>query len=117
VLAPFLLIGLLWTQVQVTRVQAVELFGVGTLYHIQTGERITGFVDGWGGWLLYGTTQDCRLLRLYGVSIDGVNGAIPCHMDFNADATRFKGWIDFRGHPRPFCGTATNELPIKCYGE
>lgn len=113
-LLPLLL--LLAVPVQSFEVQAPELFGDGTMY-VMGGQRFAGFVSAWGGWLIYGTRHDCRIVQLYGTPIGGAEKPVPCHMVFKKQ-NRFTGWIDFRGHTRKFCGaTDRTNIPPKCYGE
>lgn len=108
------------------QVRANEYWGDGvmwapTLALPQMGEhnlgegRFFGVIHAWGWYAIYGTAEDCRIVPLW--SPVGDARTAPCGMDFNEKATVFRGWMEFRGHPRPFCGTLTGEFPRKCYGE
>lgn len=97
-------------------VRAPELFGDGHMYFARVGDRLFGYVYAWGGWMITGRVDDCRIRQLFGPQIDGVNGPIACFVDFRKN--RFVGWIDFRGHRRKFCGGLdADAMPVKCYGE
>jgi hypothetical protein len=99
--------------------RAPELFGDGRAYVFGAGGYTVGVVDTWGTWLLTGTTTGnettCKLRQVGGDRIKGVvDGVVPCFMRMKRES-RFTGWIDFRGHARPFCGARDSEsLPRKC---
>ncbi len=93
-----------------------ELFGNGTMYIFRIRDRFAGYIDAWGGWIIYGSVTDCRIVQITGEQISDAEQPVPCHMNFNGN--KFRGWIDFRGHPRAFCGASSMEqLPQKCYGQ
>lgn len=100
-------------------VHAPELFGDGILYRWRVGGYAVGYVQAWGGWLYYAKGNDCRLVQLHGEVITGVTGGgVNCKQVSNKPDSNFRGWIDFRGHPRKFCGAVLLEnMPRPCYGE
>lgn len=109
-----ILLFLLILQVQVWHVRANELFGAGKMYAM--GKDIfAGFISGWGVYVIYGRMHDCRIVPLW--SPVGDAGVTACSVRLNEKANKFSGWIDFRGHPRPFCGSRGGDLPVKCFGE
>lgn len=116
IIAALLLVvlALIWVRVYWTRTP--ELFGDGKLYFIESRDNIGGLVIGWGIYALYGKKQDCRMIPLWSPVLDAEK--IACKIVFNQKHTIFKGWIDFRGHPRPFCGAREYEnIPAVCFGE
>jgi hypothetical protein len=97
-------------------VSTPELFGNGIMT-LQQGKHgsITGHISAWGEWEIYGTADRCFIKQVGGDAIGGAENPIPCHMNF-ISKKQFNGWIDFRGHPRKFCG-GVKSLPHKCFGK
>lgn len=120
-------IWLLSVSVQVWDVRANEYFGDGVMIIFQipdpsgqrsavSSQRFSGVIQAWGWYAIYGTAEDCRIVPLW--SPVGDAATVRCGMRFNEKGNRFSGWMDFRGHPRPFCGSLTGKgLPEKCFGE
>lgn len=99
---------------QTLKVFTPELFGTGTMVlNRQSNGRISGHISAWGEWEIYGTVNHCFIKQVSGEPIGGAENPIACHMNFLSKNV-FNGWIDFRGHPRKFCGG--NVLPHKCFG-
>lgn len=83
---------------------------------VQQDQQVHGVIIAWGWYVIYGTIQDCRILPLWSPVIDAQK--IRCKITFSPKHTFFKGWIDFRGHPRPFCGALKYEnIPVVCFGD
>lgn len=110
------LLVLLLLPLQIWQVKAPELFGGGALYLYTDSNRVLGFINGWGSYFVYGKVSDCRIVPIN--SPVGDAKTVNCRIVFNEKNTVFRGWIDFRGHPRPFCGALDiASLPVKCFGE
>lgn len=114
------------SQVQRWDVRANEYFGDGVMwiYPLPTspipqsgiGEgKFVGIIKAWGWYAIHGTAEDCRITPIW--SPVGDAAKVPCGMVLTLKQNRFSGWYDFRGHPRPFCGTLTDQFPQKCFGE
>ncbi len=78
------------------------------------GELTIGVVwNDYAGFLLYSRGEQCYLLQAFGGHVGGANGPIKCLMVWRNE--RFRGWIEFRGHPRKFCGAESLlKLPDMC---
>lgn len=119
-----LLLLLAMTAVRI-KVNAPELFGKSVGYGFQTAWFEIIFIPvHWpnNNFLflmsghLQGKTFQGTLVQLYGKKI-GSYGPYECSTAtfFCYERTvqkNWKGWIEFRGHPRPFCGG--EELKAKC---
>jgi hypothetical protein len=94
---------------------APELFDRSDAFLIASNGLV--FAD-YGAFLLLNKNEQCILLQLYGSVIgDGEGGTvwfIPCSFKYSQYVNRFTGWIYFRGHARPFCGTQTGVFMQKC---
>jgi|GEM_PF-4993804 len=94
---------------------APELFGRSDAFLIAGNGLV--IVD-YGTFLMLTKNDQCILLQIYGESIgDGEGGTvwfIPCGFKYSPHGNRFTGWIDFRGHHRPFCGTQTGVFMQAC---
>lgn len=102
--------------VQKWDVRANEYFGDGVMWTVNSGQRTVGAIRAWGWYAIYGSAEGCSIVPLW--SPVGDAATVPCGMTFNDKTTVFRGWYDFRGHPRPFCGALTGKgLPEKCFGE
>lgn len=102
--------------VDVWRVKANEYFGDGKMYVVQTDDDLVGLIFAWGSYVIYGDLDDCRIVPLWSPVSDAQ--VVECGMRQNKTKSRFRGWYDFRGHPRPFCGALMGkELPDSCFGE
>lgn len=106
VLVMVLIAGL---QIRSWSVRAPELFGEARMTMVQAGPVVAGVIH--SDWTTYaiagrssGTRVECRMTWLAGARISGSERGVPCGMEFS-NLERFRGWIDFRGHPRPFCGS------------
>lgn len=122
-------VWLLAGRVEMWQVRANEYFGDGVMwaptlalphlppYGREIGEgKFVGVIRAWGWYGIYGTAEDCRIVPILSPVSDAVT--VECAIVFNAKGTVFRGWYDFRGHPRPFCGALTGkEMPEKCFGE
>lgn len=104
------------------QVRSNEYFGDGIMIAVSFQQsaisdgRYFGVIKAWGWYGIYGTAEDCRIVPLW--SPVGDAATVRCGMKFNEKGTRFSGWMDFRGHPRPFCGALAGKgLPEKCFGE
>lgn len=116
-----------FNRLQVWEVRANEYFGDGVMVSYQQSavssqrsaisyQRFVGVIRAWGWYAIYGTAKDCRIVPLWSPVSDAADA--PCGMAFNDKRTIFRGWYDFRGHPRPFCGALRGKgLPEKCFGE
>jgi hypothetical protein len=95
--------------------RALELFGEARAVVLQAGPAQIGIVYAPGIALLYIGRVDediiyCRMVQIAGARvkgevIDGVYGAgtekmVPCNL--TRQGRSWRGWIDFRGHHRPF---------------
>lgn len=118
-----LLVVIVWLlagHAEMWQVRANEYFGDGTMLIVLQwddidGRQFAGVIHAWGWYGIYGTAEDCRIVPLRSPVGDAATAA--CAMVFNKKGTVFRGWIDFRGHPRPFCGTRNGDYPRTCYGE
>lgn len=92
---------------------APELFPRSEVYLIR--EPLTGIVKTPSNLcLLYGTANDCKIAYIAGEIPGQYTKPVPCSFMFNQYGNRFSGWIYFRGHRRPFCGTTTGEFMHAC---
>ena len=97
---------------------APELFGIefANAHYVAIPGAMLGLVkSSMGTWLLVSRGAGCSLQQVGGAKVSnyGTPGAIPCRMAWKGD--RFRGWIFFRTHERPFCGAPTaNNLPTSC---
>ena len=57
----------------------------------------------------------CQIEQVLGGPIGGyVDGGLNCLIVWT-NPVKFRGWIDFRGHPRAFCGAKNDvDLPQEC---
>lgn len=104
--------------VQSWDIRANEYFGDGTMVALpalQSDRMFVGVIDAWGLYVVYGAPDDCQIVPVY--SPVGDAQSVECGMVFNDKQTVFRGWMDFRGHARPFCGTRNGDYPQKCFGE
>jgi hypothetical protein len=53
-----------------------------------------------------GTITECTVTNLGPGLISGFEGPLPCRLSW--EDNWFRGWIDWRGHPRKFCGAFTS---------
>jgi hypothetical protein len=53
-----------------------------------------------------GTITECTVSNLGPGPIGGFEGTLPCRLSW--EDNWFRGWIDWRGHPRKFCGAFTS---------
>lgn len=106
-------------QVWIGRTLTPELLGDANAVFVKMGSRLIGVTwSNYAGFWVYGNGSEdliqCRLVHALGGAIVDVNGPIPCLMQWNQTG-RFQGWIDFRGHPRAFCGVSSAEtFPANC---
>lgn len=118
----FVVFFALLVNVSMWQVRANEYFGDGVMAAV-SGEqlafshehRFVGVIAAWGWYWIYGTAGNCRIVPLWSPVGDATT--VRCAMVFNEKDTIFRGWMDFRGHPRPFCGTRNGEYPRTCFGE
>lgn len=112
-----LIVLLIASQVEVWHVRANEYFGDGVMLVAYAGERrFAGVIMAWGWYWISGTLEDCRIVPLY--SPVGDAATVQCGLIYNKKSTVFRGWYDFRGHPRPICGALDkSNIPHKCKGE
>jgi len=97
-----------------------ELFGDAEALVWQVGPYVFGVVQGWGTYVMLGQAEGnvmtCQMTQLGRTVVDATE-AIPCGARLRPDGMRFNGWIDFRGHARPFCGAdEPGRIPTKCKG-
>jgi hypothetical protein len=96
-------------------VKSPELFGDGVMI-VSGDEEFYGVIQAWGVFTIRGNFEDCRITPLYSPLIDSKES--KCKIIMNDKNTIFRGWVDFRGHPRSFCGALIKEnIPEKCKGE
>lgn len=112
----------------VATINIPEVFGVQKAYYLLlTPKRETAliFVD-WGGKMMvfwmYGKIDDKYsrgfIQQIYGERIEQYppyscsTQERWCYVRQNKPRSR--GWIEFRGHNRPFCLTFTDDLPQTC---
>lgn len=102
--------------VDVWQVRANEYFGDGQMYALRVGDTLAGVIRAWGWYAIYGSVDGCRMVPIY--SAVGDAAKVECGLKYNEKQTAFRGWYDFRGHPRPFCGAIVYEnIPPQCKGE
>ena len=110
------LLWLLALTVETWRVRANEYFGDGSMVSIVSETHVVGIVRAWGVYAIYGRLDDCRIVPLW--SPVGDAEKVQCGLTYNEKQTIFRGWYDFRGHPRPFCGALSiQNIPPQCKGE
>lgn len=95
-----------------------ELLGDANAFIVRTPFATLGFTwNDYAGFFLFGmgyNSISCTLTQVWGGEIYQYNGPMDCHVEWQ-NQYRFRGWIDFRGHPRPFCGATVEEkLPDLC---
>lgn len=93
---------------------APELFTRSEAYMLRFDPLIGIIKTPWNVLLLYGTPDDCKIAYIVGEIPGQYAGPVPCSFMFNQYGNKFIGWIDFRGHRRPFCGTTTGEFMHAC---
>lgn len=109
IVGTLLLLLFLAASIRVQTVRAPELFGIGTMYQIGNYAMIVR-----SPFVFAMTVNPCTIVQVAGPQIEGAERPISCRVGVG----RWRGWIDFRGHARPFCGARTaEELPRKCRGE
>lgn len=109
--------------------RAPELFGVSKGYMIRglnggllgivigcnhnPGES-TCPVEAYALFWLFSGRKTCLLGKGFGGEIYQMDAPLLCFVEWRGGAA-FRGWIDFRGHARPFCGGLTVEMvPAHC---
>lgn len=110
------------------KVRAAELFGDGTAYVMDAGLLEFGCIYAdWGeeygkfAFLFFGYGRERKngyIIQVFGKRIDQYGPYEKsnkwAYFYERETAERWSGWIEFRGHPRPFCGTISNRLPGRC---
>lgn len=111
---------LLWAKPWIGRAQIPELLGydVSIVLLRLSENRVVGLVwNDYAMFLLRGTGDRnvvCTLSHLAGGEVGGAEQEIPCLFVWSSE-NKFRGWIDFRGHPRAFCGAASGfDFPSLC---
>lgn len=124
VVAFVIMFSLINTGISVTR--SPELLGDSSALLLNVAGSVIGFVwNDYAGFLLYGHMENnrtqCALTHAWGGHFGNYDAygnpipdsKIPCLLVWR-DA-KFRGWIDFRGHERAFCGaTSQDKLPDVC---
>lgn len=111
-----LIILLCFLRVERWHVRANEYFADGTMITVSLREsgKFIGVIRAWGWYVIYGKRENCRIEPIFSPVADA--RTIRCQMRMNDKHLKFSGWIDFRGHPRPFCGARHwLDLPDKCF--
>ena len=118
-LTGLLLLLSLFMRADLYHVRAPELFGNGQMLIVESASgRTLGLVRAWGWYAIIGLRGPeghihCRLIQLTGTVHDARGIAIPCRVKIMKNG-KFQGWIDFRGHTRPFCGAQRPGRFPKC---
>ncbi|MCW5877754.1 MAG: hypothetical protein KIS80_02660 [Anaerolineales bacterium] len=95
-----------------------ELLGEAQTIFIRFPDRIYGLTwNYYAGLLVYGYGEQriqCYFRQAWGGDIKDFNEGFSCLMVWQ-NINKFRGWIDFRGHARPFCGASSGyDLPELC---
>ncbi len=110
------LFWLLSLTVETWHIRANEYFGDGRMIALIGEKYVVSIVQAWGIYIVIGKQDDCRILPIY--SPVGDAAIVDCGILFNKKKTVFRGWYDFRGHPRPFCGALSlQNIPPQCKGD
>ncbi len=103
-------------RIRTSYLSADELLGQTEYQNVRIHSWQFGFIDNFGKWIVIehfissGFSQ-CVIIPLWTPLSDAQS--VYCEKKYNGNT--FSGFIYFRGHERPFCGTETNgKLPGKC---
>lgn len=100
-------------------IRSNELIGRAPIVLLKLPDQVIGFTwNDYAGFFIHGRGEDfvqCEIEQVWGGPIgDYTEGGLICLMVWRSEG-RFRGWIDFRGHPRAFCGAELNlDLPETC---
>ena len=115
---------LLWLMATLKNMQSVltpELFGSAkmvTLTSVLPVFNHSGLIFNQDvGFVFWGSREEDnahgRMYQIWGGRI--LDGEQPIPFFLHDTGPRFSGWIDFRGHPRAFCGSDPGyDLPLVC---
>lgn len=118
ILLAVLIIACIWLRPWIGISRTPELLGDAPIVLFRSGDSIFGLM--WNGYALFwleghgDQRVECTLTRIAGGEVGGAGESIACLMVWR-DAGKFRGWIEFRGHPRAFCGVELGaDFPRVC---
>lgn len=118
VLALFLLAALLSTQT--VQVSSGELLGEYETYPMYTFRlsnitTVGVLVHPHANYLLLRFRDDCTLRQISGGEVYALPPVVPCKIRWSDGLVRFRGWLEWRGNQRKFCGAVEGyDLPEQC---